>query len=219
MVSSEVPIATPSLTAPPVVGGLPVAERSQSAGEHSDPDTMDRPQRLALTEQLLGDHYDRVYRYAFHLLGCRTSAEDIAQEVFARAFAHAHQLRSREAAVGWLLAIARNEVARWCGRSVVVQSPDLDPASSCHHEQQLEDHEWIHWAVQQLPFEFRQVVLMYYFEQKSYLEIAEALELPMGTVMSRLNRARSQLKDRLNAASDPSSPNAKQDLVKKESKR
>lgn len=163
----------------------------------SESQSMDEQQRLALTEQLLNDHHDRVYRYAYHLLGCRTSAEDIVQEVFLRAHRNAHQLRSLDAAGGWLMAITRNEVARWCNKWNSIQTTDFELASLGQHEQELEDYEWIHHSIQQLSLEFRRVVLMYYFEHKSYTEIAEELELPIGTVMSRLNRARGHLKETL----------------------
>lgn len=169
---------------------------------------LEAPPSLAATEGLLISHYDRVFRYAFHLLGCRTTAEDIAQEVFLRAHANAQQLRSPEAALGWLLSITRNEVARWCSKSKTKLSDDIDLMSHEQHEQFIEDHEWIHHSVQQLPMEFRLVVLMFYFEHKSYTEISDELKLPMGTVMSRLNRARSHLRQALDALSlnEPNGP-------------
>jgi len=231
MVTPQLPLAAVGQVAPLVAGVLAGDLGKRSAVEPSEPNavwgdsltcplqTPDDSQRLALAEQLLREHYDRVYRYAFHMLGCRTSAEDIAQEVFLRAYSNAHQLRSLEAVVGWLLAITRNEVARWCSKWGLGQVQDFETAEDCRHEQQYEDRDWVHCAIQQLPLEFRRVVLMFYFEQKSYAEIAVELELPIGTVMSRLNRARGHLKASLNALSGTAAISDECDLVRKESNR
>jgi RNA polymerase sigma-70 factor (ECF subfamily) len=62
------------------------------------------------------------------------------------------------------------------------------------------DRELLQMAIQELPPEFRLIVLMYYFEQRSYREIAAELEIPMGTVMSRLSRAKSHLRRRIRSA-------------------
>jgi RNA polymerase sigma-70 factor, ECF subfamily len=154
-------------------------------------------QRQARTNQLLALHFEMVFRYAYRLSGCRPAAEDITQEVFLRAFKSIEQLRDPLAERGWLLTITRNEFARWC-RLTASQR-----ATSTHEdfavqmeggESDLERRDWIQAALEQLPPEFRCVVLMFYFEQLSYTEIAEALAIPIGTVMSRLSRAKGQLK-------------------------
>ncbi|MBX3423258.1 MAG: RNA polymerase sigma factor [Pirellulaceae bacterium] len=170
----------------------------------ADSQPTSQPQQPGLAQCLLDEHYDRVYRYAYHLSGAQHSAEDIAQEVFLRAVKSAHQLRQPEAAVGWLLAITRNEFARWCrGQSAVVQEPIEREAPASDSVGVLEDYEWIHLAMQQLSVEFRTVVLMFYFEHKSYTEIATELSLPIGTVMSRLSRGRSHLKQALLTLAEP----------------
>lgn len=133
-----------------------------------------------------------------------------------RAHSSLHQLRSVEAAGGWLLAIARNEVARWCNKWGHLQATDFELLSESQHEKRLEDHEWIHQSIQQLSWEFRQVVMMYYFEHKSYAEIAQELELPIGTVMSRLNRARRHLKETLVALMDSKASKEAGDLTQTE---
>ncbi len=180
---------------------------------------MDERRRLELTQQLVEDHHGRVYRYAWLLSGCKSTAEDISQEVFIRAFNSVHQLRSIETAGSWLLAITRNEVARWCGKRTARHELTHDPAEPYEAETDLERHEWVHRAVGQLSDEFRQVVLMFYFEQKSYHEIASELGLPMGTVMSRLNRARGHLKTSLLSLAEPTStqPNPRSSGVKEAS--
>ncbi len=226
MVESSVPIASPDSPIP-TLGAIHASDRRASVGSQECSGSLNKllpddgvkelqeplmgdPQRLALAQQLLDNHHDRVYRYAFHLLGCSASAEDIAQEVFVRAYSNAHQLRSLEAAGSWLLAITRNEVARWCNKWHAKQPIDCEPEVPNLHEGNLEDYEWVHQALQQLPMEFREVVLMFYFEQRSYAEIASELELPIGTVMSRLSRARNHLKKSLVSLAEPNSARASQ---------
>ncbi len=163
-------------------------------------------QRHARTNQLMACHHELVFRYAYRLTGCRSSAEDISQEVFLRAFKSVEQLRDPRAERGWLLTITRNEFARWCRlaaaqRATSTTDDVADPEAG--NEQDLERRDWVQAALDQLEPEFRSVVLMFYFEQLSYTEIAESLEIPMGTVMSRLSRAKSHLKRSLSAVALP----------------
>lgn len=149
-----------------------------------------------------------VFRYLYRLVGNIPTAEDLSQEVFLRAFRSLHQLRSQEAELGWLLAIARNEFARWCKQSklkFVQLSQVLETGTVAGvgnlagaHDQQsamrnVERSDWVQVAVNELPNEYRIVLNMYYFEHLSYAEIASELGIPMGTVMSRLSRGRNQL--------------------------
>ncbi len=160
-------------------------------------------------EELVNEHFDHVYRYALRLSGNSTTAEDIAQDVFLRAIKSIHQLRDPAAVIGWLLTIVRNEFARMCQARKMVYGLDETTHDSCpiadaDHVQAVDGHDWVHQALQLLPVEFRLVVLMFYFEEKSYAEIASELEIPMGTVMSRLNRGRQHLKQALEASQSTS---------------
>ena len=160
-------------------------------------------------EELVLEHFDHVYRYALRLSGNSTAAEDIAQDVFLRAIKSIHQLRDPAAVTAWLLTIVRNEFARMCQARKMVYGLDettLDsgPIADADHVQVVDGHDWVHQALKLLPDEFRLVVLMFYFEEKSYAEIASELEIPMGTVMSRLNRGRQHLKQALEASQSTS---------------
>ena len=166
-------------------------------------------------EALLEQHYDAVYRYAYRLTGNATAAEDVTQEVFVRAIKSMQQLREREAALGWLWVITRNEFARWCRKSGsqaplaggVSADGDSSGAVRCSDQPsqqgQYEQQDWVQRSLMELPVDYRLVVSMFYFEQLSYAEIASELEIPIGTVMSRLSRAKKQLKDALIAFSEP----------------
>lgn len=162
-----------------------------------------------LAEALILEHFDHVYRYALRLSGNSSVAEDIAQDVFLRAIKSIHQLRDPGAVASWLLTIVRNEFARMCQARKLVYALDdsrldLGPVDTNDHIQAVDGHDWVHQALQLLPVEFRLVVLMFYFEEKSYAEIASELEVPMGTVMSRLNRGRQHLKQALETSQSKS---------------
>ncbi len=169
---------------------------------------LDPKQRLSHTERLLEEHQASVFRYAFRLCGCAAAAEDIAQEVFLSAFRNVHQLRSPEASRGWLMAIARNEFIRW-GRKSAAAGVVVDPQLSQALEQDetleptIDRQEWVERALQQLPEDYRIVLLMYYFEELSYAQIAEQLKIPMGTVMSRLSRGKAHMKSTLDQIDTP----------------
>lgn len=152
-------------------------------------------ERVEATESLVEAFHQDVYRYSYWLSGCSSAAEDITQETFLRAYRGLHALRSAAAAKSWLLTIARHEFSRWSRKSIAatVESP-VDKADETQPTQQLETQEWLQRAMAELPTEFRMVILMHYFEQLSYAQIAEQLEVPIGTVMSRLSRGRNHLR-------------------------
>lgn len=167
-----------------IANGLPVLRTAQD--------------RRARVNQLVERYHELLFRYAYRLTGCRAASEDIVQEVFLRAFRAIDQLRDESAERGWLLTITRNEFARWC-RTVASQragvvDDEMLTEGDAPDEDEIERRDWVQAALEQLPIEFRTVVLMYYFEHLSYVQIAEQLELPMGTVMSRLSRAKSHLR-------------------------
>ena len=155
---------------------------------------------MAQTERLLAEHQQAVFRYAYRLCGSAAAAEDVTQEVFLRAFRNLHQLRDEAAAGGWLLAIARNEFLRHRrkkGDSVELLDPHISEIADEPQPPAVDHQEWVAHALEQLPDEFRLVLLMYYFEELSYAQIAENLKIPIGTVMSRLSRGKTHLKTAL----------------------
>jgi RNA polymerase sigma-70 factor, ECF subfamily len=158
------------------------------------------------SERLLEEHHATVFSYAYRLTGNSSAAEDVAQEVFVRAFRSLHQLRDDQAMRGWLLVITRNEFARWCKKFAPKSSVEIEEASESQAEEgseAIDRAEWVQRALAQLPAEYQLVVNMFYFEQLSYVEIAESLSIPIGTVMSRLSRGRNHLKKSLIALAEP----------------
>lgn len=185
--------------------GLSVAEQSVAVRQpviETEPPTMDDQTRLGKTESLLEEHHDVIYGYAYRLSGHAAVAEDIVQEVYLRAFRSIHNLRESAAARSWLLTITRNEFSRWCKKRRPTTSIDTTTDDQLQTDTpsvgaELEQQEWVTRALADLAEDYRIVVAMYYFEELSYSAIASQLEIPIGTVMSRLNRAKKHLKEAL----------------------
>lgn len=152
-------------------------------------------------QRLVADHHQAVYRYAYRLAGSVQDAEDLAQQVFLVAQERLEQLRKPEAARGWLFTILRNLFLKMAQQpqATVAASVglNLDCLPAKEGELELVDGPTLQEALNQLPPEFRLVLTMFYFEDCSYREIAEQLDMPIGTVMSRLARAKGQLRAKL----------------------
>lgn len=150
--------------------------------------------------QLVIEHQALLYRYAFRLCGNRADAEDLTQQTFLLAHAKLHQLRDDASARSWLCTILRNcylkSFRRWQPLPETDLGSDLGQLPQTDHEDEI-DRERLQAGLDELPAEFKVVLLMFYFEDCSYREIAEQLQLPLGTVMSRLSRAKQHLRNRL----------------------
>lgn len=157
--------------------------------------------------QLVAEHHAAVYRYAFRLCGTVCDAEDLTQQTYLAAHVSLGQLHSTENARAWLFTILRHNYAKLRSKRIPLPaSPfdlDLDHLPDDLSAELVVDSETLQQAINELPDEFKIVVLMFYFEECSYREIAERLGLPTGTVMSRLARAKARLRARLTEADEP----------------
>ena len=150
---------------------------------------------------LVADHAEVLYRYAYRLTGSIADAEDLVQQTFLVAVDKLDQLREPAAARGWLFAVLRHAWLKSKRRPLPRVSSELDIDISLLAvdlpDQFAIDPEELSQARDELPDEFRLVLVSFYFEDCSYKEIAERLEMPIGTVMSRLSRAKQYLRNRL----------------------
>lgn len=155
-------------------------------------------------ETLVAEHHAAVYRYAYRLCGSPHDAEDLSQQTFLAAQRKLEQLRDAASGRAWLFAILRNIWLKSLARRAPVPAANLDldmedlPAAG--PSPQPFDPQRLQAALDELAPEFKLVVLMFYFEGCSYREMAAELDLPLGTVMSRLSRAKAHLRRRLGAA-------------------
>lgn len=161
---------------------------------------MERP-LAAPAAELVDQHYRAVFGYAYRLSGSVIESEDLTQQTFMLAQSHLTQLREPRAARGWLYTIARNEFLRRRPMSTSIALDDAPELVSPEVESEWLDGELtserLQAALNELPVEFRVPVVLFYFENLSYRDIAEQLDLPIGTIMSRLSRAKSQLRRKL----------------------
>ena len=151
-------------------------------------------------EKLVAEFFDSVFRFSYRLSGTEADASDLAQETFCTAAKRLHQLREPDKARAWLLQIARNHYLlgkrRQGGRSSAPADDLADPkaAEAGTVLVQSTEADRLRAALAELPEAYRVPTVLFYFEGLSYKDIAEALNVPIGTVMSRLTRARERLR-------------------------
>src|SRR5689334_15644442 len=145
-------------------------------GELGSPQTVQR---------LVEDHYVALYRYAYRLSGSAADAEDLTQEAFCKAQAHLSQLRDQGRVKPWLFSILRNTYLHRVRSDNLRGCLSLDEvgevAEAASDPLPEVDPERLQQALNELPEVFRTPVVLYYFEDFSYRDIAEQMDLPMGT--------------------------------------
>jgi RNA polymerase sigma factor (sigma-70 family) len=161
-------------------------------------------------EDVVLPHLDSAFNYARWLTRNEAEAEDVVQDAFVRALRFFPSFRG-ENARAWLLTIIRHT---WYGRvapragggrmavadeiSNEPRAAGLDPEALLLQRQTVDA---VRMAVEQLPFEFREAIVLRELEGLSYRDIAEVMSIPIGTVMSRLARGRERLLSILQSAS------------------
>lgn len=163
--------------------------------------------------QEMAPHMDMMYNYALYLTGDREEANDLLQETFLKAFRFIEKFESGTNAKAWLYRIMRNTYINEYRR--VKRTPDLveyDEQISAYQMLPREDEQRfigsqkpfedifdddIATAIAELPEKFKSVIVLRDVQELPYEEVAEALEIPIGTVRSRLHRARGILFERL----------------------
>ncbi|WP_433965896.1 sigma-70 family RNA polymerase sigma factor [Tunturiibacter gelidiferens] len=153
------------------------------------------------------EHLDGLYSYARVLTRNHAEAEDLVQETYVRAMQAMGRLRADSNMKSWLFTILRNvwfnKLRKWRNgpQMVEIEVEDgvsngiVEPSKNAYdlYVSKLETAQ-VRAAIQELPVEFREIILLREYEDLSYLEIASVLDCPVGTVMSRLGRARAKLR-------------------------
>ena len=151
---------------------------------------------MAYFEEIYEKYATDVLRVSYFYLGDRQKAEDVCQDVFVRLITNAPVLQEgREKA--WLLKVALNRCGDlWRGawvKRVVLGSPAFELIPAPDEIDKLADQQEIMGAIHQLPASFREVILLHYYQGYGITEIAEMMDLPEGTISSRLSRGRKKL--------------------------
>jgi RNA polymerase sigma-70 factor (ECF subfamily) len=158
--------------------------------------------KLASFETAVLPHLDAAYNLARWLTRNDADAQDVVQEAYLRAFRFFGGFHGEDGRA-WLLGIVRNTSYTWMQHN---RSPELNmPLDDEVHEVkgndlnpealllQKADAQVLRQAVEELPLEFREVLVLRELDEMSYKQIALIADLPLGTVMSRLARARKRL--------------------------
>lgn len=165
-------------------------------------------------DSLVRRHERRAYQYAFRLTSNPEEAADVVADAFVRVFAALHNFKGQSAFSTWLYRILTNcfldmrkkdkskyqtslESALQTEEGEVERQIEDDGPSPGEEAERMERARAVQGAIEQLPEYQRAMIMMYHAEGLAYEEIAEALDLPIGTVKSRLNRARLSLRELL----------------------
>ncbi|HTS92588.1 MAG TPA: sigma-70 family RNA polymerase sigma factor [Stellaceae bacterium] len=178
---------------------------------------MNRQEKARRFELTIMPHLDAAYNLARWLTRSESDAEDVVQEACLRAFKYFDGFAG-ESPAAWLLAIVRNSTFTWLRRnrpaSEIVDSDAIEEQDAAGAGEPLlsagsrqlasdpessliarRDEERVQALVSALPAEYREVIVLREIEELSYQEIAGIVGVPIGTVMSRLSRARKRLQD------------------------
>lgn len=155
-----------------------------------------------LYEKIVSSHARDIYRFAFRLCGSADRAEDLVQEAMYHAWRSIDSLRDADRARFWLLGILRNRykhALRKQGRRIQTVSDDvsLDQVSDHVGEkaiEQLENQELLQHALNTLDDRYKEPFLLVHMQGLACRDAAELLQLPLGTVLSRIHRAKQHLR-------------------------
>ncbi len=164
-----------------------------------------------LFEQTILPHIDAAFNLARWLLNNDQDAEDIVQESYLRAYKYFTSYQGGNSR-SWLLTIVRNSCYTWLHQNRAqaetvelndeLTSTELDPGNPEFTADIKIDRQMVANALEKLPVEYRELIVLRELEDMSYKEIALIARIPIGTVMSRLARARQRLKECLSQCYD-----------------
>ena len=208
--------------------GLASSTRTGRFANESRPSTEDPPAALPVQDkrerfgQILSMHLDAAYDLARWLTRDEPNAQDVVQEACLRAFKFLDGFRGGNAR-SWLLAIVRNTYYSWLEKhrsqalNVTLDEEYLDAGESALHNGHHEDsndidrvlreadcRRIINEGLEKIPAEFREAIVLRELEDMSYKEIAVVMNVPLGTVMSRLARGRKLLSQYVRQANQES---------------
>jgi RNA polymerase sigma-70 factor (ECF subfamily) len=156
-------------------------------------------------EELAMPHFDRLYNFAYWLTQDRQEAEDLVQETYVKALKGFSSFQQGTNFRAWIYKILRNTFLT--SRTGLKVAPTVEIDAESENEVlpavketpesillQRSDGQLVQQALDQLPVAYREVILLCEVEEMSYQEISATLSIPMGTVMSRLSRARGALR-------------------------
>lgn len=171
----------------------PAAARGLDDSYQPVPDVRDDPAYFA---RLYDQYATDVLRVCYFYLSDREKAEDVCQDVFVRLMT-THPLLQPGREKSWLLKVALNRCRDlWRGawlKRVILGGPTFELIPAPDEFSRRDDQQAMMAAINQLPATFKEVILLHYYQGMNIAEIAQMLELPEGTISSRLSRGRKKL--------------------------
>ena len=159
--------------------------------------------KLGHFESVALPHFDDLYRTAVRVLGDRNDAEDLVQEAYLQAWKSFHRFETGTNCRAWLFKILFHVIhhhrRKWSNAKVIRDSEEILEEVLTYEPpipEQITDEDILS-ALDKIPEDFREVLLLSDVQEFSYKEIADALQIPLGTVMSRLSRGRKILRAQL----------------------
>ncbi len=159
-------------------------------------------------KKLTYPHMKLLYNVALKYTGNVFDAEDIVQETFMMAYHKFSQLKDPSKCKSWLLRILRNNFLKTCQKDnarqqlqksdyIAVLKSETQKKGADKLLEQAVNTRIVNDAIDQLPIKYKEILILYYMDDMLYKDIAKTLDIPIGTVMSRLNRAKEALKVKL----------------------
>ena len=180
-----------------------MTEQQQPPTDQDIRQCLERREFREAFERLVPLYSEKVFHLALSMLRNPTQAEDMTQETLFRVWKGLPGYNGSASLSTWIYTIARNtcltELKKRAARPTVsLDEPDLEGARDAIPALQSTDRETgvemdVHQMLEQLPEKYRQVISLYYLEQKSYEEVSRLLNLPLGTVKTFLYRAKKEL--------------------------
>jgi len=158
-----------------------------------------RSQEKEVYSQIIKRYQAKLLRYAISILGDSDSGADVVQESFIKAYINLNSFRLNKSFSSWIYRIVHNEAMNVLKKQKHQQliADEFQLSDDTNLEEDLikkELADYAHSCLDQMPVIYREPLVLYYLEEKSYEEISDILRLPVGTVGTRLTRAKAIMK-------------------------
>lgn len=158
-----------------------------------------------VVERLIEQYGQEVYKIAYFYMKETQLAEDVFQEVFYKVIKNYHKFNHQSSEKTWLIRITINTCKDMLRTSWIKRVTTFGVLQDSENEyekpydiEKKETNKELYELIQQLPQKYKEIVLLFYYKDLTYEEISEILQIPEGTVRSRLSRAREKLKKMMN---------------------
>ncbi|MEE0881571.1 MAG: sigma-70 family RNA polymerase sigma factor [Turicibacter sp.] len=159
----------------------------------------------AVVERLIEQYGQEVYKIAYFYMKETQLAEDVFQEVFYKVIKNYHKFNHQSSEKTWLIRITINTCKDMLRTSWIKRVTTFGVLQDSENEyekpydiEKKETNKELYELIQRLPQKYKEILLLFYYKDLTYEEISEILQIPEGTVRSRLSRAREKLKKMMN---------------------